>query len=272
MKIRIILLVITSMLLIGCMQHTVPLNTAPDSRKYVNESVKLSAQPIIHPYYLQVGDKIDIKFFYNKELNESVVIRPDGKISLQLIGEVHAVGLVPGKLRKVLVKKYVGILRRPEVAVIVRSFSEQKVYIGGEVSKPGALIISGNMTALQAILQAGGFDHDAERRNIVILRNSGTSTPQFITLNLRDHVGLVAVNASSNSCDGCNQDGIFKMNPATDIFLEPFDIVYVPQTEIGKISDFFKQYFNNIVPIYRNLGLSFTYQLHSETKFNTNSN
>jgi len=265
MIIRLTMVLMTTILLSGCMQHTVPVNSAPDSRKYVDESIKLSTRPIVHPYYLQTGDKIDIKFYYNKELNESVVIRPDGKISLQLVGEVHAVGLAPEKLRGALVKKYTGILRRPEVAVIVRSFSKQKIYVGGEVNKPGALAISGSMTALQAILQAGGFDQDAERRNIVVLRNSGTGTPEFITLNLRDHIGLVSLNSGKDNCNDCITDERFSMNPSADIFLKPFDIVYVPQTQIGKTADFFEQYFNKIVPIYRNMGLYFTYNLNSDS-------
>ncbi len=74
-------------------------------------------------YHIQVGDQIDIKFFYNPELNEQVTVRPDGRIGLQLVGELVTAGMTAGELKAVLVNKYAEQLRDPEVAVIVRSFS-----------------------------------------------------------------------------------------------------------------------------------------------------
>jgi hypothetical protein len=74
-------------------------------------------------YRIQVGDQIDIKFFYNPELNEQITVRPDGRIGLQLVGELVTAGMTAGELKAVLVSKYAEQLRDPEVAVIVRSFS-----------------------------------------------------------------------------------------------------------------------------------------------------
>jgi hypothetical protein len=74
-------------------------------------------------YRIQVGDQIDIKFFYNPELNEQVTVRPDGRIGLQLVGELTTAGMTAGELKGLLVNKYSEQLRDPEVAVIVRSFS-----------------------------------------------------------------------------------------------------------------------------------------------------
>ena len=94
-------------------------------------------------YQIQIGDALDIKFFYHPELNESVMVRPDGRISLQLVHEVQASGLTPEQLRQNLRKKYEPQISQPEIAVIVRSFTAQKVYVDGEVAKPGLVPLTG---------------------------------------------------------------------------------------------------------------------------------
>ena len=77
-------------------------------------------------YKIQVGDTLDIKFFYHPELNESVIVRPDGRISLQLVHEVQASGLTPEMLRENLRRKYEAQISKPEIAVIVRLFQLPK--------------------------------------------------------------------------------------------------------------------------------------------------
>jgi hypothetical protein len=84
-------------------------------------------------YRIQVGDQIDIKFFYNPELNEQITVRPDGRIGLQLIGELVTAGMTAGELKNVLVNKYAQQLRDPEVAVIVRSFGVPVEQSGGSI-------------------------------------------------------------------------------------------------------------------------------------------
>ena len=90
------------------------------------------------PYVIHAGDQLDIKFFYNPELNESVVVRPDGKISLQLIDEIQAAGLQPAELDQKLTDLYSRELKKPVLTVIVRSFTGQRVYVGGEVMPGGS--------------------------------------------------------------------------------------------------------------------------------------
>jgi hypothetical protein len=74
------------------------------------------------PYRIQPGDSLDIKFFYNPELNELLVVRPDGYISLQLVNEVMVAGLEPKEVNEMLTEKYSQELRKPVVTVIVKSF------------------------------------------------------------------------------------------------------------------------------------------------------
>ena len=80
-------------------------------------------------FKIQVGDELDIKFFYNAGLNEQVIVRPDGRISLQLVQEIVAAGLTPAELTNVLVEKYSGELQRPVITVIVRAFGAQIIYV-----------------------------------------------------------------------------------------------------------------------------------------------
>lgn len=189
-------------------------------------------------YTLQEGDVLEVKFFYNPELNEREAIRPDGMISLQLIDDVAAAGLTPLELDRLLTEMYSKIIRQPAVTVIVKEFSGQKVYIGGEVNTPGLIPISGKLTALQAILQANGFKNTAESSSVVILRNQGTATPQFIVADLSE---VLKANAWQN-----------------DVPLRPYDIVIVPMTTIGKMDLFVEQYIDKLLPISRSIGLSYS--------------
>jgi len=226
------------------------------------------------PYFMQVGDVMDIKFFYNPELNENVVIRPDGKMSLQLIGDVQAAGRTPEQLRKTLEHDYANVLRQPEVAVIVRKFTQPRIYVGGEVRAPGALKFNGHLTVLQSIVEAGGFKPEAELQNVVVLRNTGKGRPQYIQLNLHDYLGHEAASrAAWDACmkqghgaEACRKDSPFAGNEPQDIALQPLDVVYVPQKRIARVAEFFDLYINKILPIYRNMGLSFTYAINPEVR------
>ena len=113
-------------------------------------------------YIIEVGDTLDIKFMYNAELNElAVPVRPDGRISLQLAHDVPAAGISPSQLGTILSEKYAVELKKPEIAVIVRSFGGQKIFIDGEVNYPGPVDFKGHLTLFQAISQARGLRETA---------------------------------------------------------------------------------------------------------------
>ncbi len=206
-----------------------------------HEVTKESAQKSQRDYVLQPGDLLEIKYFYSPELNEVVKVRPDGKISLQVVDEVEAAGLTPSQLDKILTEKYSNILRQPEITVIVREFAGHKVYVGGEVNAPGLIPIPGKTTCLQAIFQAGGFKNTAKLKSIVILRNQGTEKPLFITLDLsKDLKTPISRN---------------------DTLLHPYDIVYVPRTLITEINQFVDQYIEKLIPISKSVGFTYFYNL-----------
>lgn len=179
-------------------------------------------------YVMQPGDVLDVKFYYTPELNERVTIRPDGKISLQLVEEIKAAGLTPAELDAILVEKYSRILQQPEITVIMREFAGQKVYIGGEVATPKTVSLSGEMTALQAILNAGGLKETAYSKSVVIISKGPKNTP---VARMVDLSGVITGEA-----------------PENDVVLRPFDIVYVPKTFIAELNKFVEQYIKNMIP------------------------
>jgi protein involved in polysaccharide export with SLBB domain len=191
-------------------------------------------------YVLHAGDKLEIKFYNVPELDEEVTIRPDGKISLQLIDDVQAVGLTTSELDKILTQKYAKNIKEPEITIIVRTFSTQKVYVGGEVSSPQLIALHENLTALQAIYMAEGFKETGGLRNVLILRNSGSQKPEIVKVDMKR---------------------VMK-NKEKDVYLKPYDIVYVPKTSIAKADKFVDQYINQIIPRNIGVGFGFVYDLN----------
>ncbi len=178
---------------------------------------------------LAPGDVVDIKFFSVAELNEEQAIRPDGKISLQLIGEVAAAGRTPAQLREDLIRMYTPHLKTADVTVIVRSFQSRRVYVGGEVWRPGVINMPGQLTALEAVMEAGGFTRYAKLENVVIIRHKEGQ---------RFGASLDYASAAKTG----------EMPPP--FYLEPLDIVYVPETTITKVNRWIDQHINQLVPMF----------------------
>ncbi len=189
-------------------------------------------------YLIQPGDELDIKFFYNPELNETVFVRPDGKISLQLVDDVRAAGLTPSQLDEDLTRMYVQELRKPVITVIVKSFTGQQVYVGGEVVEPGLVELMPSMTALQAVFSVEGFKETAKPEGVIVIRKGQNNRP----IPLR--VDLKAV---------MNGESVWG-----DIQLQPSDIVYVPKTWIAKANLFVKQYIADLF-LYRGISLGYSF-------------
>lgn len=185
---------------------------------------------------------LEIKFFYAAELNESVAIRPDGKIALQLIGEVEVLEVTPRELTHALRERYTGILTNPEITVFIRTFAGQKVYVGGEVTNPGLIPFDGRLTLVQALAQVGWMKKSAAPSSVVVLRDTGNHTPTILLVDVRQQL----------------------RNVGDAVVLRPFDVVYVPQSAISKANDFVEQYLDKLIltPLSRLTNFSFVYQLN----------
>jgi polysaccharide export outer membrane protein len=207
----------------------------------VPEPATLTASSSNEPaaYFIQPGDQLDIKFFYNPELNETLMVRPDGKISLQLVDEVQAAGLEPSELDDRLTNMYARELKKPSITVIVKSFGGQRIFVGGEVNRQGLINIVGNVTPLQAVLSAGGFKETASPENAIIIRKGPGNRPIPIAMNLGDAMrGKIR---------------------QTQFLLQPDDVVYIPKSAIAKANKFVNQYIENLF-LYRGISLGFTYE------------
>lgn len=191
----------------------------------IHVDVEAEPQSEAPAYTLQIGDELDIKFFYDPELNEKVTIRPDGKISLGLIDDLQAAGLTPAQLDQEITHRYSEVLKEAHVTVIVREFVGQRVYVGGEVLSPRMVPLKGKMTALQCLHEAGGTKDTAKLTDVVVIRNQG-GTPVVFKVDLQKVL----------------QDG------NGDLVLRSYDIIYVPKTFIAKADLFVEQHINQIIP------------------------
>jgi len=158
-------------------------------------------------YVIGVEDVLFVSVWKNPDLSREVPVRPDGKITLPLIDDISAVGLTPSQLKDVLTERWKSYITGPEVSVIVTQVNSLKVYMVGEVAKPGILQLKSRTRLLQALSLAGGFTSFADRSKIVVMRNNGSGETR-LEFNYKKIL----------SGD----------RPSDNIFLKPGDTVIVP--------------------------------------------
>lgn len=214
-------------------------NTKPDGQVIAEDPQAF--ENITSQYYLQPGDVISITFFQNPELDETVPVRPDGRISLQLIDEVEVAGLKPPQVQELLNEKYTPYLKKPMATVSIKSFGGQKVYVGGQVNSPGVITIGGRTTVTQAIFDAGGVRSDADISDILIISRGADSRAFPREVNLK------------KALKGKLSD--------EEILVRSYDIIYVPKSGIVKASEFMGHVYSFIPP---NIWFSFSYKAHKD--------
>ena len=136
----------------------------------------------------------------------------------------------PAELTATLRKIYEQELKKPEVAVIVRSFAQYRVYVDGEVEKPSEVELRGSLTALQAIASAGGLKESGQLEDILVLRRGPENKVIVFHINLQEVLGEE---------DDENQD----------VKLAPYDIVYVPRSRIADVNRFVHLYIRKNIPV-----------------------
>jgi polysaccharide biosynthesis/export protein len=160
-----------------------PLSAAAgNDAKPVSSSAAAAAVVPADDYRLGAGDKLRIEVYKEAQLSQSVQIRPDGKITLPLIGDVAAANTTPIELRDRITSQLKEYMTSPVVTVIVVEATAATAYVMGEVNHPGAVPLQGGqLTVLQALAIAGGFKDFANDKNIRILRPSvvGVTTINF---------------------------------------------------------------------------------------------
>jgi len=159
-------------------------------------------------YLIGVDDVLSILFWRDKDLSvPEITVRPDGKVTLPLLNDVQAAGLSPEQLRDAVLDAARKYVEDPNPTVIVKEIKSRKVFITGQVEKPGPYPMNGSVTILQLIATAGGLRDFADGKNISVMRNQH---------------GQQLVFAFSY------QDLLKKKNLSQNIELEPGDTVVVP--------------------------------------------
>lgn len=180
-------------------------------------------------YRLYPGDQIDVALPSAPELNRSVTIGPDGRVSLPLIPQVMAADLAPAELEQVLSATYASQLIDPRAEVTVKAAMPLRVFVGGEVGKPGVYDMPGDIDALQAVVMAGGFLTSADPHSTIVIRRGAGGRPMARQVNLGQAV---------------------RHAPRTDaVPLKRFDVIYVPRSFISNVGLWVQQYLRDVVPV-----------------------
>jgi len=176
-------------------------------------------------YRMYPGDELDVAFPSAPELNKTVVVQPDGRINLPLVPPQMVAGRSAPEVEQQLSAVYGSQLLRPDVTVTVRA-QPLKVFVGGEVGKPGVYDMPGDIDALRAIMEAGGFVDTAKKWEVVIIRRGRDGRPMMRTVNLGDALAG---------------------RPGAELVpLRRFDIVYVPKTGLAQITSILAQVRNSL--------------------------
>ena len=187
----LIVTALTFALLPGVAQAQRPVGTSGTSATPSTSAPAPRPAPIVAAattadYRLVAGDKLRIEVYKDAQLSQSLQIRPDGKVTLPLVGDIAAAGRTAVELRDAIATSLEEYIAKPVVTVIVTETTPQVVYVTGEVNKPGALpVANGQMSIIQAIAMAGGFTDFANKKDIQVLRK-GAAGMQRLRFNYKD--------------------------------------------------------------------------------------
>jgi polysaccharide export outer membrane protein len=171
-------------------------------------------------YRLQPGDVFEVQFRYSPEFNQTVSVQPDGYVSLEMGGDLKVAGLTIEQTRTAILRKASTRLQDPVAAIVLKEFQKPYFVIAGEVSLPGKIEMRERVTALQAIMLAGGMKEGARASQVVVFRRINSDTAEVKLLNLKD------IRRTSDL--------------ENDLTLQPGDMVYVPRDRISKLERFMK--------------------------------
>ncbi len=210
-KLVIIIISLLSLFQFGC-------SSQPHSPYFFDKSQDVILGP---------GDVLNIQFPYTPEHNAVQMVRPDGKIALQLIGEVEVKGITPKELQEKLIQLYSKQLQLPEITVTVDSFYSNRIYVSGAVNNPGLLDFPGRLTAFEAIMEAGGFD--------------------LVTANIEKVMVIRYENGVRNGYK-LNYRPTIEGKESPVFFLQPFDVVFIPEKKSVLVGRWIDQHIDGMVP------------------------
>ncbi len=135
-------------------------------------------------YRLQPGDTLSLDLRLSPEYDQTVLVQPDGYIDVNLIGEVKVSALTVDQAHDLLLQRYSQRLNKPELSLVLKDFQRPFVVVGGEVQTPGKIELRQDMTAMQAVILAGGFRGSARDTRIVVFRHINADVGEVRVINL----------------------------------------------------------------------------------------
>lgn len=177
-------------------------------------------------YLIGPGDELALKFSYNADMDDTVLVRTDGKVTLRMIGDVAAAGKTPADFSAEITRLYQEYLRQPAVSAALNHSANLQVYVGGEVVNPRVVPLSGRLTAWQAILSAGGPRSSAKLKEAIWVRKTG---PEEAVVRILD---LKAISRGE----------------APDPQLQAYDVLHLSRSNIGAANLVVEQFVNGLVP------------------------
>jgi polysaccharide export outer membrane protein len=169
-------------------------------------------------YVLRPGDALTLQYRLTPDLNQTVVVQPDGFISLNVAGDLKVSGLTIPEAHDAIVHKEEGSLNKPELNLILEEFTHPSITIAGEVLKPGQIELREHTTALSAVLLAGGFTESAKTGQVLLFRRVEDQRFQVTKLNLSK------LKRTSQLKD--------------DVSLQPGDMILVPRDKVTNIEHY----------------------------------
>ena len=171
-------------------------------------------------YRLQPGDVLEIQYRYSPEFNQTVTVQPDGYVSLEIGGDVKIAGLTIEQTRQAILRRASARLREPVATIVLKEFQKPYFVVAGEVAQPGKIEMRERVTAIQAIMLAGGMKETARSSQIVVFRKINSDMAEVKLLNLK------SIRRTSDL--------------ENDLTLQAGDMVYVPRDKISKIERFMR--------------------------------
>src|SRR5580765_7748425 len=171
-------------------------------------------------YRLQPGDVLEVQYRYSPEFNQTATVQPDGYISLEIGGDLKVAGFTVEQTREAIMRRASERLQDPVMTIVLKEFQRPYFVVAGEVAQPGKIEMRERVTALQAIMLAGGMKEGAKSSQVVVFRRINSDIAEVKLLNLK---------SIRRTADLEN-----------DLTLQPGDMVYVPRDKISKIERFMR--------------------------------
>lgn len=169
-------------------------------------------------YQLRRGDMFELQFEFASEFNQTVIVQPDGYITLKSVGTIRAEGLTVPELTAAIGNAYAGILHDPVITIDLKDFEKPYFVATGQVGKPGKYDLRSDLTVTEGVAIAGGFTEASRHSQVVLFRPEANGMTEARVINIKKILR--------------------SRDLAEDLHLRPGDMIYVPQNRISKIAHY----------------------------------